>query len=199
MKRFLCFAAAVFCLLGFTGCSLFYHSGATIDGIYDACYSTHYKNAFIAHCIWSGHKDEMEFTVPDSCEGYPITMLGGYMGRGYPMPFCVEVPRLEELPDVSEWEGILPDTVENKEDDALVPLVFTVRLGKNITKVNYVHGKGCMYTYVPSSDGSYTDHIAVARIVYKFEVADDNPVFYADNGKLYYKSSGECVDEFYYE
>lgn len=179
------------CLMGallfsLTACSLFYDF-EHVD-CFGIGYSKREKNAFISSCRWDGDRDNMTFIIPDDYNGIKIRDLGGYFGRGVPCPFGISV-NTEEVTFVSS---------ETFGDDDYESLVFTVVLGKSISNVKYVVGKNYFGTNTQNENGEYISD-TLYKVVYYFEVSPENPTFYSENGKLYNKSDGSLIDEFFYE
>ena len=46
---------------------------------------------FVAGWTWDGDEDHLTITIPDKFNGYAVTQLGGYNGRGG-SPFCIKPP-----------------------------------------------------------------------------------------------------------
>lgn len=146
------------------------------------------KDVFCIGPEWEG--GDTSFEIPDEFMGYPVTTLGGYTGRGYPCPFAARANAVEA--DFTCSDGFFD--YHHRADDAYETLVFSVCLGKNVRKLGYVDGKSYLGNYLNDEECDFT-----LKIVYSFTVDEENKTFFAENGKLYYKASGELVDEFFYE
>lgn len=140
------------------------------------------RDAFFGAWHWDGNRERMELTVPDEYEGKRVTALGGYAGRGYPCPFAVVLP-----------ETFLADAVTDEPTgEAYETLVFTVHLGKNIEEVY-----ASTFHYYDRNEGD--ESVTVYKVVYRFTVDEENPVFTAVDGKLYRRGDTEPLDAFFYE
>lgn len=187
MKKLCCAAllALAAVVLAAGGCYM-YNGWDSVDD-FDVLYNANKNVACVAGWHWDGDYDNMELTVPDEFDGIKITELGGYYGRGYPCPFSVWLPA-----DWGDWSG------DNIQDDTeYETLVFSVHLGKNIEKLCYVDGK--CFCGVTLENGDEYIYDALYKIAYRFTVDGENEVFYASEGKLYYRENNELVDEFFYE
>ena len=188
------FTCVVFCAFFVGGCFLFY-DGETV-GEYFIGYKNFGKKAFVGACTWDGDRNNMTFTVPDEYNGIRITMLGGYIGRGFPCFFGITFD--SDLWDKLGLDFTADDNVwsDKKFDDEYETLLFTVRLGKNIEKLTHVEGK----VYFGSGDRTEGEFADIRyKIAYFFEVDEANPVFYSKDGKLYYLADDALIEEFFYE
>lgn len=151
------------------------------------------KDVFCIGPEWEG--GDLSFEIPDEFMGYPVTTLGGYTGRGYPCPFSARVNTADYG---VENDGFTCDDkffdYHHRADDEYETLVFSVRLGKNVRNLGYVDGKSYLGNYLENGGFDFA-----VKVVYFFTVDGENETFSAENGKLYYKASGELVDEFFYE
>ncbi len=188
-----CAAAILFVC---TGCGSYSYRESE-DGRMEYGVSDLKKDVFCIGPNWCGEED-MSFEVPDEFMGYPVTTLGGYTGRGYPCPFAVRVSA--EKYGFSGDKGFSCSDgffdFYHRSDDEYETLVFSVRLGKNVRTLEYVDGKSYLGYYLDLEDEEFDFTV---KIVYSFTVDEENATFYAEDGKLYYKGSGELVDEFFYE
>ena len=128
----------------------------------------------------------MDFTVPDTVFGYRVTALGGYVGRGAPCAFTVELP--EELGHIREsFDGGLWDyALERYPNAEVAELPFTVHIGKNLEEIREELFGSC-YGFTP--DGrEVLYHITLA-----VDCDPENKTFYAENGVLYDRATGEAV------
>lgn len=141
------------------------------------------KTAFIGEYCWNGDKDAMTVEIPDTYKGKKVVALGGYIGRGYPCPFCVSLP----------YGEIDFTTYSADDDEDYETLTFTVKIGKNVESI-YAHGKA----FHGKNVGEYDEDI-LYKVAYRFEVDEENPSFYCEDGKLYRKKDGSLVDEFFYD
>ena len=93
MKKFTALILSIVLAFLLTGCidevSMLYTEDAEKDGLTIVINKT-------AHCCFVGrfeYTDETEITVPDEYNGIPITILGGYFGRGVPSPFTISLAK----------------------------------------------------------------------------------------------------------
>ncbi|MDE6302524.1 MAG: hypothetical protein K2M36_02925 [Clostridia bacterium] len=173
----------LFCL---TACSMSYEFDMT-DGL-GIGYSKLKKRAYIANCDWDGDKNNMTFVIPDEYKGFPVLDLGGYYGTGVPCPFCISLPIDFDIDFASN---------DDFGDSEYETLVFTVVLGKNISKIVRVDGITYFGKETVDENGESISDI-LYKIEYRFEVDKQNPVFYSSDGKLYYKSNNELITQFAY-
>ena len=71
--------------------SLNYSDTVTTDG-WDIALDRDGKMAFAAAYVWDGSEEGRRIRIPDIVEGCTVFKLGGYFGRGLPMPFSVVMP-----------------------------------------------------------------------------------------------------------
>lgn len=147
------------------------------------------KRAFVGQCVWDG-TDGAELVIPDEVDGCRVTALGGYYGRGVTVPFCVRAPE--------EWStqfnrfaigGGAPDEAEEDDPNAAVSdCVLYLLLGKNLEEINCV----ALGSYA-SADGQ-----RALRLRWHVTCDEANKTFYSENGRLYYRATGEAVESFHY-
>lgn len=155
-KRYLLPAAvilisfAVLLLLG--GCSLDYSEMET-DGAYS--YACGKKTAFLYEYSWDGTDSGLEIDVPDTCGGRRVVAVGGFFGRGLPMPFRA---------DISEWitgkYGSVPDVADFSDEETepaeTVTLNFSLRTGSNVKDF---HLSGPETWYVRDGEGNVIRYV----------------------------------------
>ena len=185
MKKTLKLLLFVLFLLLLSGCgdwSLQY-SETTVSGKWEAALARNEKKAFVYAYHWDGDLSEegRVVTVPDEVEGLRILKLGGYYGRGLPMPFTVLTPYPAALP-----EG---ETAVNEKDPE--PCVFTLRLGPELREIENVGWPAVFYV---ERDGEY---VLMAACFY-VEADPANKHFYSEDGILYRRSDGAKVEEIDY-
>ncbi|GEM_PF-2015323 len=136
--------------------------------------------------------------LPDEYRGIPITELGGYMGRGYPCPFLIEPIFIEEDEEHTVFQSSVEFFEEKTGKEYLYrDIVYHVVLPKHLKEIVFVHGDA--YYFVENNDEASTEPITVYRILYEFEMDEENPYFYTEDGKLYEKKTSALVDDFLYE
>lgn len=172
--------------LTLSGCSLLYSSETTEDG-WEIGYSKWESKCFLITRRWDGEENSTTFTLPDEYLGYPVTALGGYVGRGFPCPFQIGMPEgwaPGGYPIASVW-GDEPTEELFPEGITLIDLTFTLKIGKNLAVLYYKTSE--YYVTEPKEDGSRDAY----RIVYRYECPEENGTFYSEDGKLYLKKTGE--------
>ncbi len=176
-----CFFAVLWAM---SGCSLFYHGVFDGESGFYLCYSDLHKDCFVGEYAWDGTEDGKTIFLPETYKNYPVTKLGGYFGRGVPMPFHVELPlHADYVTDVEPEDA--PDWYPNGYE--VVDMTFTLVVGENLREVYYTNNP---YFAQENSDGSYT----LYRVSFSVTCSPQNPVFYSDEGRLYNRFDGSPVD-----
>lgn len=198
MKKHL--AAVLALLLAFlcAGCgedvALFYSESVEEDGF---CFVIN-KTAnccFVGSWEFDGDWSNTEITIPDSCNGIPVTRIGGYRGRGFPMPFGISLYVLMNRAESLEFGAIYgehPDNFDLKYEYSVEDVPFVLNIGKNIRQIVYLD----MDEYFPrvNEDGSVTFLHPVVWI----NCSEENKYFYCVDGKLYNRSDDSLVAGFAY-
>lgn len=142
--------------------------------------------AFAAVYEWDGREETMDFTVPDTVFGYRVTALGGYVGRGAPYAFTVELP--ESFGHTREGFGEdLWDYAREKYPNAeVVELPFTVHIGKDLEEIRQ-ELFGSYYSF--TTEG----HEVLYHVTLTVDCDPENKTFYSENGVLYDRETGEAV------
>ena len=149
-----------------------------------------HHRAFVSTYVWEGDTSEegRRIVIPEMVEDCKVMKLGGYFGRGLPMPFSVVTPAL------TGEEGEIIDPEDPR------PLVFTLVVNKSLEKIDNVR--------IASSNDAAPDRIYLQTedgklytydIYWRAEVDPENKTFYAKDGKLYLKSGNSLVTAFYWE
>ena len=175
-----------------TSCSLFYeiNNGDSIA----IGYSKFEKNAFIGP-IYCKEGVTTDIIIPDIYEGWTVTELGGYYGRGVPTPFYFYVmdesfdDRFDEKYSTDE-SYIYDESLELWQDYKIHDTIINVTLPKNLESVTYSE-KVIEVGITEREDG--TRFADIYRVKCSFMIDESNPYFYTENGKLYEKKSGELV------
>ena len=181
----------------------------TLSGCYDGDfveekgmflgYSKSKKKAFVGQL--RGDLEHTEFVIDDKYKGYPITTLGGFVGRGFPCPFDFDIELPEEYREYVEQQRVFATNSSTFDytGDGWETIVFHITLGRNICEIK--RAEPCAYIGIIVDDDE--NGIPVYDILYKivpyFIVPEDNATFYAEDGRLYYKNSGTPAGEFEYE
>lgn len=146
------------------------------------------KRAFVGRCVWDG-TDGAEIVIPDAMNGYRITAIGGFYGRGVPTPFYVSAPELWDGGDTTCLSAEEAERIEEEYPDAEIgEYALSLSLGKNLREIN------------TASLGGYLrkDGQRVVRIKWYVTCDEENKAFYAEEGHLYRRDTGEAVDDFLY-
>ena len=142
------------------------------------------KDAFVYEYRWDGTKEGLRIE-PGAINGLPVTRYGGYMGRGVPCPFYIDIPkaRLSSQNIVPKEEII--DTIE-----------FTLVVGSQIRDFNLGnYGLGGYYLLNEKKDGKN----AYYKVLIHPEADPANPWYYEKDGKLYLKKDDSLVRNICYE
>lgn len=83
----------ILAMLFLVGCSLEYSSKEKDD---DFQYAVAKKKAFVANYLWDGKEESMTVKIPKKYGEKDIVGIGGYYGRGLPMPFEVDISAFQE-------------------------------------------------------------------------------------------------------
>ena len=201
MKKFKILALLVSLMtllaIAFTVSGCFYDGELTDGGHMFIGYSKRKNQAFVG--MLEGDLSYTEFVIPDEYRGYPVTTLGGYIGRGFPCPFDFDIELPEEYSEYVENQQVFGtnDCVFDEVGDGWETVVFHITLGKNVREIN--HAEPCSYIGIDIVDGDERIGDILYKIVPYFTVPEENGVFYAEGGRLFYKNSGEPAGEFEYE
>ena len=172
------------------------------------------KEAFVAACLFDGTEEGRRFVIPDTVEGCTVFKMGGYFGRGLPMPFYIaaesdEMPTAAADESGKSTQGAEPAGSSEGTEPAgtagtpettgtSAPLIieeeflYTVVIGPYLSEISNVRD---------SSDFLRVQEDGTAILyhpVFAFEVDEKNPVFYAEDGKLYMKKGNALVTDFPY-
>ncbi len=125
--------------------------------------------------------------IPEAYGDYPVVELGGYVGKGAPCPFDIEVKGIHSTMGVSPSYGTFGKVNGKKVD--LIYHDVTLNLSANIKEI-YARQDGL---YVET--GSDRGEVHVVRVYVNCDPA--NRDFYSENGRLYDKK-GKLVDGFFW-
>lgn len=123
--------------------------------------------------------------------GYKVTALGGYSGRGVPTAFTLNAPEMWNIKACLGDSGIAADAEKDYPNAKIVDCTMTLKLGKNVKKLNEV---GCFGFYGYDENGVET----VWRLRWYVECDGENESFYAEDGRLYTRADGALVTRFLY-
>ena len=137
---------------------------------------------------WDGSPEHMAIEIPDTFQNKKITRLGGSENKSYLRShFGISMPE--------EW-GCLPYHAPNEErlpsPRKIIELDFTILIGKNLSEIGIVDCK--TYPGFKEESGEYIFYKPYVHIT----CSPENKTFYSEDGKLYYRKTGELVDRFFY-
>lgn len=164
--------------------------------IYHVSYERFSHNgAKVGEIEWNCELNNTEFTIPDSIGVHKIDTLGGFGGStvGY---FTV-------LPDFEHYSlGYRMDNdyyLENNfqiPDDDYEECKVVINLGKNIKKVDTVSlASWLVKAEIPENWREPEIYDIIYKIAYYFNVDPENKTFYSENGVVYWRETGEPVEE----
>ena len=135
-----------------------------------------FNTCMVTHGEWNGARESMVLVIPDEISGKKVKIWGDH----YPGPFQINM------------EGILWCCGEElvPEDAVIVPRYLTIYMGKNLTQLRDFHMK--VYYAVEQ------DPVVYYQILVEIQCAEDNPLFYSADGKLYRKADNLLIDVFFY-
>ena len=167
MKRLASLFVLILCLV-LAGCSMDYSTDRYVEQDGVIYYTSSREKVCFASCtfLWDGEADHMEIVIPDTVDGYRVTALGGYLGRGLPCPFQLVMP---------------VDPADPPDGAPVRDLVFTLRLGRYVGAIN---SAVISETYL--LDGEYV------RPVF-YVICDRNNSHYRSTDGVLYTVNGERV------
>ena len=166
------------CVMFLTQCSLMYgNKTVSSDHLH---YYTHniFKTCFAGNYTWPAGEKNIVLDIPDVCDGYRVTALGGYIGSGGPCPFIVDLPNAVSI----HTEGTLPDNARIEQYHLVINIGKYIREDELIVMDDY-HKVG---------------DVQFVQILVTVKCSPENSVFYSENGKLYKRSDHSLVDGFFY-
>lgn len=179
MRVFCCLLLAFLCISFLSQCSLMYSDKKNLSSDNLSYYNhTIFRSCFAGNYTWPSEEEYAELDIPDECEGYRVTSLGGYIGSGGPCPFMVQMPDTRSIYS----EGTLPDNAKIEQ------YYLAINIGKHLRKVEIVEMK--VYYNLGSN--------RFAQILVTVNCVPENPYFYSENGKLYNRLDHSLVEEFFY-
>ena len=151
--------------------------------------------AFVSSYQWDGTDEKKTITIPNEVGENKVTRLGGYSGRGCPEPFLISLT--DDYRITIDGEKIYSFNSEDELDTwgfeyEIENVRFTLNIGKGINKVVNVD----MSNYYPKENEK--GKVILYHPVVYIECDEDNRTFYSKDGKLYYKSNDELVNDFAY-
>ena len=146
-------------------------------------YRSQGKKAAVDGLIYDPDSGVTEFTIPESYGDYPVVELGGYVGRGAPCPFGVDVQGIDSVANVGLSNGSF-DWYVNRHDLKLAYIDLVLNIGPNIREI-----------FADQGGLEAGEELFVVRVYINCDL--QNPAFYSENGRLYTKR-GELVKGFLY-
>lgn len=147
MKKIFALMLCVLLAVLMCGCSLDYSQQGS-EGSFSFAYGK--KKAFVTEYRWDGSEENMTIAIPEEYDGRTVVAVGGFYGRGLPMPFTVDL------------SGYFPEDIQWADDaavpDETVELYFTLILPKSVEDVSWEGG-----SWVTEEEGkivAYEVHIA---------------------------------------
>ena len=184
----------------FSACWMYFLSYETDDGRYTYQYSLIRNDAFCQYI--RVRDDDLNYVIPDKIKGVPVTGLGRDINTDIKVE-AFNVITHSNRPNGTQYawwsEATYPQANENTTviDDGCQTVVINMHLGANISKITAVDYWYSGY-FIREGHIKYTE-VVLEKIVFYFTVSEDNATFYAQDGKLYYKDSGNLFDGFLYQ
>lgn len=169
------------CTTFLTQCSMMY---GNTDFSYDNLkYYSHniFHSCFASSYTWPSGENEAALNIPDSCDGYRVTALGGYTGSGGPCPFSVILPNSTSVLSGCS-DNILPHNARVEQYH------LTLNIGKHLREDKFI----VMDDYHKVGTNQFV------QILVTVNCSPKNPYFYSENGKLYKRSDNSLVEGFFY-
>lgn len=160
------------------GCSMHYGENTILKDNITYYPSSVSKVCFVGTYSWDGTQDTTTIDIPDKVDGYRVTKLGGYTGRGVPTPFYIDFSSIG-----SYYYEDIPNNAE------IITYHFTLNIGKNLNEIQRVF----IDEYLKINDSD-----RYAKIVFTVNCNKDNKHFYSLDGKLYNRKDNTLITEFNY-
>ena len=124
-----------------------------------------------------------EFTIPSACGDYPVEGLGGYVGKGGPCPFGIDIEGIRCTEEIGLSDGSFgwyatPHDLEYEYCD------LVLNIGPNVREI-----------FADQGGLKAGRKLYVVRVYINCD--PDNPEYYSVDGRLYTKH-GELVKGFLY-
>lgn len=164
------------------------------DGV-EVIYNNLLNTASVSCYIADTDEEDFIITVPDECNGIPVTKIG-YDFALLAAPFFIDMDSFVKAPEDSKYNYCFTrDMIVTYTDGEFLRIenvVFKMHIGKNIKEIKGVD-MDCYYPHI-NEDGSITFYHPVVEIY----CSEGNMHFYSEDGKLYKKSDGALVTNFEY-
>ena len=130
------------------GCSLDFSEQAD-----EGCFSYAYgkKAAFVNEYRWDGTEEGMTVIIPENYNGLPVVSVGGFFGRGLPMPFTLNIS--DHFGDV-QW--MTDDEIESVDETA--DLDFTLVIPESIDDEDIKLAECEWSQFAADKDGKITEY-----------------------------------------
>jgi len=178
MRKITSILLIAFMIIALSACSHAYEyaNGKTVDGVYYV-FNKYNKTCFAASYTWDEDINNTAIVIQDEVDGYKVTELGGFCGKGMPTPFCITVSR---------EDGVLYEEGSEPENVNVQNVVFNIHLGKYLKAFENVDSFGDRLVFDEAGYAFYP----------KFDVDPENKNFSTDeNGVLNYsKYSQEALE-----
>ena len=149
MRRTFLLILSILLLALLCGCSLDFSQQAD-DGAFSYAYGD--KEAFVNEYRWDGSEEGLTIYIPDSFNGLPVVSVGGFFGRGLPMPFSIDC------------SAFFPDNVQFAEEseiesiDETTEFSFTLIIPDKISSDELKIGAAEWSQYVIEKDGKVIEY-----------------------------------------
>lgn len=142
------------------------------------CYYTHnlFKTCFAGNYMWTSDTNYAVLSIPDICDGYRVTALGGYIGSGGPCPFTMNLSGVQYICS----EDLVPDDAEVEQYH------LVINIGKNLKDDRFI----------VMDDFYYFGANQYVQVLVTVNCSEENPIFYSEEGKLFRRSDNSLVDGF---
>ena len=161
-----------------TQCSLMYgNKDFSSDGLsYEAHSILH--SCFASAYTWPSGEKYAVLDIPDTCDGYRVTALGGYVGSGAPSPFMANLTNAFSV----HSKGTLPANARIEQYH------LVLNIGKHLRHDEFI----VMDDYYNVGLDQFV------QILVTVNCSSENPYFYSEDGKLYKRLDHSLVDGFFY-
>ncbi len=197
MKKLLAVILSTLLTFSLCGCSLLYEYVHHAVGSFDIGYSKALKEAFFASYNWDGTTDGMNIILPEYYNKAKITGLGGNTGRGLPSGFVIifsDATKEELCSNATQWS--YTNHTANIENPNVQFLSFQLHISKNIDEITNISMGGIVLAeYEENGEMIYNVYVLTCRVT----CDENNEIFYAKDGKLYYRKNDALIEGIVYE